>query len=143
MTFSVKKCVKGAVSFTGSAFEMLDAAGQKLSPLTAIPFVGDTIADLRDLVSMLNDYYHGRYKKVPATVLLGTAVIIAYIASPHDILPDKIPVIGAVDDIVVIQLVMQFCMDKELKRYRLWRAAEDTDFSPERRPRAAAGVIDA
>ena len=76
---------------------------------------------MQDLISMLHDYYHGEYKKVPAVVMAGTAAIIAYLVSPLDLIPDNIPLLGFVDDALIINLVMQLCIDKELERYRAWR----------------------
>lgn len=70
---------------------------------------------------MLHDYYHGEYKKIPAIVMAGTAAIVAYLVSPLDLIPDNIPLLGFVDDALIINLVMQLCIDKELERYRAWR----------------------
>ena len=91
------------------------------SAASHIPLIGDTIGDVQDLISMLHDYYHGEYKKVPAVVMAGTAAIIAYLVSPLDLIPDNIPLLGFVDDALIINLVMQLCIDKELDRYRAWR----------------------
>ena len=77
--------------------------------------------DVQDLISMLHDYYHGEYKKIPAIVMAGTAAIVAYLVSPLDLIPDNIPLLGFVDDALIINLVMQLCIDKELERYRAWR----------------------
>ena len=75
---------------------------------------------------MLHDYYHGSYKKVPAVVMLGTAVIVAYLVSPFDLIPDNVPLLGFIDDALIINLVIQLCIDKELDRYRAWRAGLET-----------------
>ena len=91
-----------------------------------IPLIGDTIGDVQDLISMLHDYYHGSYKKVPAVVMLGTAVIVAYLVSPFDLIPDNVPLLGFIDDALIINLVIQLCIDKELDRYRAWRAGLET-----------------
>ena len=53
--------------------------------------------------------------------MAGTAAIVAYLVSPLDLVPDNIPLLGFVDDALIINLVMQLCIDKELERYRAWR----------------------
>lgn len=53
--------------------------------------------------------------------MAGTAAIVAYLVSPLDLIPDNIPLLGFVDDALIINLVMQLCIDKELDRYRAWR----------------------
>ena len=59
---SIKKGALAVSKGTGSVLEFLSRASGKLEPLRAAPFVGDSIADVQDVVSMRNDYYHGRYK---------------------------------------------------------------------------------
>lgn len=126
MAVTLKTGAKAAVKYTGVLLDFLDKTSTKLRPLSRIPIIGDTIGDVQDLVSMLHDYYHGRYKKVPAVVMLGTAVIVAYLVSPLDIIPDSIPLLGFIDDALIINIVIQLCIDKELDRYRVWCAQQET-----------------
>ena len=128
MSFSIKTGAQAVATGaravakgTGVLLDFLDNASVKLRPLSHIPLIGDTIGDVQDLISMLHDYYHGEYKKVPAVVMGGTAAIVAYLVSPLDLVPDNIPLLGFVDDALIINLVMQLCIDKELDRYRAWR----------------------
>lgn len=119
--------VKGAKSIavsTGKALGFLQRVGEHVRPMTKVPFLGDTVADVLDLIDMLNDYYNRRYTKVPFAALLSAFAIFAYIASPIDIVPDKIPIIGYIDDFFVINLIVDLGLDKELERYRAWREAE-------------------
>ncbi len=125
MAASLKTGAKAVAKYTGVLLDFLDKTGTKLRPLSRIPIIGDTIGDVQDLVSMLHDYYHGRYKKVPAVVMLGTTVIVAYLVSPLDLVPDNIPLLGFIDDALIINLVIQLCIDKELERYRVWRAGQE------------------
>ena len=118
---------KGALAVskgTGSVLELLNKASGKLEPLKSAPLLGDSVADVQDVVSMLNDYYHGRYKKLPFAVLAGSLAIVAYLISPIDLIPDGVPVLGFIDDALIINLVLELCVDTELKRYRKWRGEE-------------------
>lgn len=115
------KALSAVVNGTGKTLEFIDKASRKLEPLRNIPLIGGTIAEVQDIISMLDDYYHGRYKKIPTVALLGSLGIIAYLVSPVDLIPDNIPLLGFVDDAFVINTVVTLCVDKELERYRRWR----------------------
>ncbi len=125
MEISLKTGAAAAAKYTGVLLDFLDKTGTKLRPLARIPIIGDTIGDVQDLVSMLHDYYHGRYKKVPAAVILGATLIAAYLVSPLDLIPDNVPILGFIDDALIINLIIQLCVDKELERYRAWRAQQE------------------
>lgn len=115
------KVLSVVVNGTGKTLEFIDKAARKLEPLTGLPIIGGTIADVQDIISMLDDYYHGRYKKIPTAALLGSLGIIAYLVSPFDLIPDNVPILGFIDDAFIINTVVTLCVDKELERYRQWR----------------------
>ncbi len=121
MNIQIKNGALAVARGTGKVLDFLNVASAKLYPLTRIPFVGETILDIQDLIAMLDDYYHGRYTKVPSVVIAGTAAIVAYLVSPLDLIPDKVPILGVIDDALVIKIVLELCIDKELDRYRAWR----------------------
>lgn len=121
MKIDFKKGAATVVKGTGKTLDFLNEASDKLKPLAEIPLIGETIGDVQDLIAMLDDYYHGRYRKLPATVILGTAAIAAYLVSPIDLIPDNVPILGFIDDAFIINIIIQLCIDKELERYRAWR----------------------
>lgn len=116
-----EKALSAVVNGTGKTLEFIDKAARKLEPLTGLPIIGGTIAEVQDIISMLDDYYHGRYKKIPTAALLGSLGIIAYLVSPFDLIPDNVPILGFIDDAFIINTVVTLCVDKELERYRQWR----------------------
>jgi len=66
-------------------------------------FVGERIPELESLISMLTDD-EWQLPDTEREPLLATFV---YFADPEDILPDNIPVIGYLDDIIIIELVVR------------------------------------
>ena len=64
-------------------------------------FVGKRIPELESLISMLTDE-EWQLPQGDRERLLATFV---YFADPEDILPDDIPVIGYLDDVIIIELV--------------------------------------
>ena len=66
-------------------------------------FVGKRIPELESLISMLTDE-EWHLPEGDRERLLATFV---YFADPEDILPDDIPVIGYLDDVIIIELVVR------------------------------------
>ena len=122
----VGRAVAAVAHGTGKTLEAIDKASRKLEPLASLPIIGGTVADVQDIISILDDYYHGRYKKLPVSVILGSVAIVAYLLSPFDIVPDSIPFLGFIDDAFIINIVLELCVDKELERYRNWRTGAGT-----------------
>lgn len=73
-------------------------------------FVGVRIPQLESLISMLTDD-EWQLPEGDRERLLATFV---YFADPEDILPDNIPVIGYLDDVIIIELVV-----RELEHVRI------------------------
>jgi uncharacterized membrane protein YkvA (DUF1232 family) len=65
-------------------------------------FVGERIPQLESLISMLTDD-EWQLPEIDRERLLATFV---YFADPEDILPDDIPVIGYLDDVIIIELAV-------------------------------------
>jgi uncharacterized membrane protein YkvA (DUF1232 family) len=51
-----------------------------------------------------------RHPAAPAWLKVGTALMLLYLVSPIDLIPDAIPVLGVVDDLVLIPLAMRFML---------------------------------
>jgi uncharacterized membrane protein YkvA (DUF1232 family) len=83
-------------------------------------FWGRLIEDFRVLFSLIKDYSRGAYRDVSLSSILIFVFMIAYILSPVDLLSDFIPVLGQIDDAVVVFLCMQG-LRKDLDRYRDWK----------------------
>jgi len=85
--------------------EIVDAIHAVLAEIrTSDPlpdFVGKRIPELESLISMLADE-EWQLPEGDRERLLATFV---YFADPEDILPDNIPVIGYLDDVIIIELV--------------------------------------
>ena len=121
---SIKKGALAVSKGTGRVLELLNKASAKLEPLKSAPLLGDSVADVQDIIAMLNDYYHGRYRKLPFAGLAGSLAIVAYLVSPIDLIPDGVPVLGFIDDALIINVLLELCVDAELSRYRKWRGEE-------------------
>jgi uncharacterized membrane protein YkvA (DUF1232 family) len=53
-----------------------------------------------------------RHPAAPVWLKLGTALIVLYVLSPIDLIPDVLPVIGVVDDLVLVPLAIRFLLSR-------------------------------
>lgn len=53
-----------------------------------------------------------RHPQSPAWLKVGTALLVLYLVSPVDLLPDAIPFLGVVDDLVLIPAVIRFMLKR-------------------------------
>jgi uncharacterized membrane protein YkvA (DUF1232 family) len=72
------------------------------------------------LFSLLSDYRKGAYREIPwYTVAIAVAALV-YFLNPVDIVPDFIPVLGRLDDALVVALAFK-AVQEDLKRYAATR----------------------
>ena len=53
-----------------------------------------------------------RHPAAPRWLKVGAALIVAYVLSPIDLIPDVLPILGVVDDFVVVPLAIRFLLDR-------------------------------
>lgn len=85
-----------------------------------IPVLGGVIDDIICMVALVDSYVKKEYKNIPLATIITIVAALIYVLSPVDLIPDVIPVIGYVDDVAVVLLVLNFGVDKDLNKYRLW-----------------------
>ncbi len=51
-----------------------------------------------------------RHPAAPAWLKVGAALIVLYVVSPVDLIPDVLPVIGVVDDLIVVPLAIRWLL---------------------------------
>lgn len=77
--------------------------------------------DLRLLINLFKDWYTGVYREIPwysiAAIILG----FLYLISPVDLVPDIVPVLGQVDDVVIIRWILTHIAKQDLNKYRQFK----------------------
>lgn len=53
-----------------------------------------------------------RHPEAPAWLKWGTGMIVLYLLSPVDLIPDTIPVLGLVDDLILIPLAIRWLLSR-------------------------------
>ena len=82
------------------------------------------INDVKLLISMIKDSFSGRYKHLPVGVIGAIVFALLYVLSPIDLIPDFIPVIGLLDDAVVLGLCLALA-EKDIQKYQLWNESKE------------------
>ena len=118
---------KDLLSEEGKVEEVLKSAEKTLSE---IPGVGDKIAKLPLMFSMIRSYVTKEYTDVSPKVVASMVGAFLYLVSGKDLIPDKIPVIGLADDLGVLALALKL-NESELNTYSAWREAKNNTVASE------------
>ena len=88
--------------------------------LKEVPAIGDTLADLPAMISMIKGYITKEYSEVSPKVIATMVAALLYLVRKKDIIPDKIPVIGMADDLAVLGLALKLS-EPELDAFKAFR----------------------
>ncbi len=78
------------------------------------------IEDGRLLVAVVQDYWTGKYRKLPWGTVAAIAFTLIYVFDPLDLVPDVLPIIGEVDDAAVVAACL-FLVERDLLAYKQWK----------------------
>ncbi|NUZ04221.1 YkvA family protein [Piscinibacter koreensis] len=53
-----------------------------------------------------------RHPAAPRWLKAGAALIVLYVLSPIDLVPDALPIVGVVDDLVLVPLAIRWLLDR-------------------------------
>lgn len=88
--------------------------------LKTIPLVGDKLADVPIMASLIRNYIRKEYTDIPIGTIIAVLAALIYFVSPIDIVPDSIPVIGYFDDAAVVAACWNL-VESDVKEYQEWR----------------------
>lgn len=86
-----------------------------------IPVLGGMIDDIVCMAELADSYVKKEYCDVPAGTIVSIVAALVYLLSPVNIIPDVIPVIGYMDDAAIVLSVLNFGVDRDLEKYRMWK----------------------
>jgi uncharacterized membrane protein YkvA (DUF1232 family) len=78
-------------------------------------------------------WYALGHPQAPGWLKLGTAGLLLYLVSPIDLIPDALPIIGVIDDAVLLPLAIRFMLGRlpaSVREHADRRAAGRTSAAP-------------
>jgi uncharacterized membrane protein YkvA (DUF1232 family) len=82
--------------------------------------LGRFIEDAQLLISIVKDYWTGKYRRIPFMAVAAIVFSLLYVLNPMDLMPDFLPVIGELDDAAVVTICL-LLVEHELHTYRTWK----------------------
>ena len=95
-----KLCVAGS----GGLRSLLEQAARKAASVSKEPFK-ENWAYLQTMLRLVHAYHRGEYDQVSKDALLWIIAALNYLVDPFDLIPDKTPFLGFVDDATVVEFV--------------------------------------
>jgi uncharacterized membrane protein YkvA (DUF1232 family) len=83
------------------------------------------IEDGKVLTALIKDWRAGRYRQALYGTIAAVAFGLLYVINPFDIVPDVLPIVGALDDATVIGALLML-VERDLKKYRSWKENQFT-----------------
>jgi uncharacterized membrane protein YkvA (DUF1232 family) len=78
------------------------------------------VEDGKLLSALIKDWRAGRYRQAMYGTIAAAAFALIYVINPFDIVPDVLPIIGAVDDAAVVGACLML-VERDLRQYRGWK----------------------
>jgi uncharacterized membrane protein YkvA (DUF1232 family) len=114
---------KGAKTVSEVDIEHVYTESKKISELFSKGKLKELIDDGTLLLDVVSDYWTGKYRAIPYFSLAAIVFSLLYVLSPIDLIPDAIPVIGLVDDALVIKICLLLVL-QDLRAYEAWKLAK-------------------
>jgi len=81
------------------------------------------VEDGKILTALVKDWRTGRYRQALYGTIAAVVFGLIYVFNPFDLVPDVLPLIGAVDDATVIAALLML-VERDLKKYRHWKEGQ-------------------
>lgn len=88
--------------------------------LKVIPKAGDKLSKVPIMVSLIRSFVKKEYTDIPIGSIIAITSALIYFVSPIDILPDALPIVGLIDDAIVIAVCLKL-VESDIDEYAGWR----------------------
>ena len=102
--------------------KLLLNAMDKVNYVPRGPFV-ETWPYLMAMIRLVRAYHQGEFQDVSKELLLIILAAIIYFTSPYDAIPDAVPIIGQIDDALVVRLAMK-SVAADLDAFMAWETVK-------------------
>ena len=81
------------------------------------------LCTLKAMYWLVQSYFKGEYRNLPWRTIAAIIAVLIYVANPLDFVPDYIPFIGQIDDLMVLRWGLGF-IRRDLVNYMKWRDSQ-------------------
>jgi uncharacterized membrane protein YkvA (DUF1232 family) len=115
---------EGAESVTPKDIETVDERSEDIKrKFSARGPLKRFVEDGKVLTALVKDWRTGKYRQALYGTIAAVVFGLIYVFNPLDIVPDVLPLIGAVDDAAVIGALLML-VERDLKKYRSWKEGQ-------------------
>lgn len=82
----------------------------------------DVAERIKIMVRMVQSWRNKSYRNISTASIFIAIVILLYFVNPIDVLPDFIPIIGGLDDAILLAYLLKV-IDKEIEKFIVWEDA--------------------
>jgi len=100
--------------------KVVESSDELLAKVKSSSLLSRQLEKIKFLVMMIKDYWNGEYREVPWGIIASIVVVLIYILSPIDLIPDFIPGAGYIDDLGLLGFVWKF-ISSDVEKYCQWR----------------------
>lgn len=100
---------------------LLDAR-EKINHIPRGPFA-ETWPYLMGMIRLIRAFHQGEYRDISSPNLLTIIAAIIYFVSPFDLIPDSVPILGHIDDALVVRLALE-SVRADLDAFMAWETSK-------------------
>jgi uncharacterized membrane protein YkvA (DUF1232 family) len=81
------------------------------------------VEDGKVLTALVKDWRTGKYRQALYGTIAAVVFGLIYVFNPLDLVPDVLPILGALDDATVIGALLML-VERDLRKYRSWKEGQ-------------------
>lgn len=101
---------------------LLNASLEKLNIVPRGPFA-ETWPYLMAMIRLIRAYHSGEYRDISTEHLLTVITAMMYFVSPNDAIPDAVPILGQLDDALVVRRAIK-SVGPDLDTFMAWETSK-------------------
>jgi len=101
---------------------LLAEAMERVNYVPRGPFT-DTWPYLLAMIRLIRSYHQQEYRDISTQHLLAIIAAISYFVSPNDAIPDSVPILGQLDDALVIRLALK-TVSADIDTFMAWETVK-------------------
>jgi uncharacterized membrane protein YkvA (DUF1232 family) len=102
--------------------KLLMDAREKINHIPRGPFA-ETWPYLMGMIRLIRAFHLGEHRDISSPNLLTIIAAIIYFVSPFDVIPDSVPILGNIDDALVVRLALE-SVRADLDAFMAWETSK-------------------